>query len=182
MLERLNIPFEVIPADIEEQAKPDESGPTLALRLAEEKAAHVAASHASAIVIGCDQVAECDGRLLGKPGSVDKALEQLSFTSGKDLYFHSAMAIVQGQKKRIVNVPTHVRMRHLPKSALLRYINQDQPLDCAGAMRSESMGIALTEFIRSDDPSALIGLPMIALTTILLDFGIDVMSPDGADN
>jgi septum formation protein len=175
MLERLNWPFEVIPADIDETAREGEGGEALALRLARQKAEAVAAGLQHALVLGCDQVAECQGRLLGKPGSIERALEQLSFTAGKEIVFHSAMALIGMDQCRVVSVPTRVRMKTLSQGALMAYVERDKPLDCAGAMRSESLGIALTESIRSDDPTALIGLPLIRLTELLGEFGIDVL-------
>jgi len=177
MLERLGLPFDVVPADIDETPLAGESGEELACRLAGQKAAAVAARLPDVLVLGCDQVAECEGRLLGKPGSADRALEQLSYTAGKDIVFHSAMALHRGQARRSICVPTQVRMRQLSEADLTTYIERDQPFDCAGAMRSERLGVALTEFIRSDDPTALIGLPMIRLIGLLHDFGVDVLGP-----
>jgi len=175
MLERLNWPFDVVPADIDETPRDGEAGKALAQRLARQKAEAIAADHKHALVLGCDQVAECQGRLLGKPGSVERALEQLSFTAGKEIVFHSAMALIGTNQCRVVSVPTRVRMKTLSRAALVAYVERDKPLDCAGAMRSESLGVALTESIRSDDPTALIGLPLIRLTELLLESGIDVL-------
>jgi len=176
MLERLQWPFEVAAADIDETPRDGEGGQCLALRLADQKAATVAIRFPGAVILGCDQVAECDDRLLGKPGSADRALEQLSFTAGKDIIFHSGMMLRRGEERRQACVPTRVRMRKLSEAELIDYIERDKPFDCAGAMRSESLGVSLTEFIRSDDPTALIGLPMIRLTRMLADFGINVLA------
>ncbi len=180
MLERLGWPFEVVPADIDETPLADEDGRALAVRLAQEKAAAIAAQHPGALILGCDQVADCDGRLLGKPGSADRALEQLLYTAGKEIVFHSAMALQFDEARLVECVPTRVKMRALSATDLRHYIDRDRPFDCAGAMRSESLGIALTEFIRSDDPTALIGLPMIRLTALLQRFGINVLKPQAA--
>jgi len=180
MLERLQWSFEAIPADIDETPLENEEGEALARRLAREKAAVIAAFRSDALVLGCDQVAACDGRLLGKPGSAEKALEQLTFTAGKEIVFHSAMALQHGSRRRIECVPTRVRMKSLSSRELTRYIDSDEPFDCAGAMRSESLGITLTEYIRSDDPTALIGLPLIRLTAMLSEFGIDVLQASGS--
>ena len=176
MLERFGVAFTVVPADIDETPQLTETGEMLARRLASDKAAKVSEMNSEAIVIGCDQVAECDGRLLGKPGNAQNALEQLVFTAGKEVVFHSAMTLRRGRKQDTINVPTFIRMRSLSISTFQRYLERDQPYDCAGSMRSESLGIALTEYIRSDDPSALIGLPMIELAKRLMDYGIDVFS------
>jgi septum formation protein len=159
MFERLGLDFEVVPADIRELEQPGESGEQMALRLAKEKAGAVAARHPDALVIGCDQVAECNGRTLGKPGSRERAIAQLKALAGHDVHFHSAMTLQRGEQLRQVSVPTHVRLRTLSDAAIEYYVDRDQPLDCAGAMKSERLGIALAEFIRSDDPTALIGLP-----------------------
>lgn len=178
MLARLGHPFEVEPADIDETPRPGESGTALALRLGLEKAAHVARLRPAAIVIGSDQVAECRGRLLGKPGSVDKAIEQLIFCSGQEVIFHSSVAVVRDE--RIIGqelVPTRVRLRVLDEARIRAYVRRERPLDCAGAMKSEALGIALAESISSDDPTALIGLPLIATVTLLETAGLDIIPP-----
>jgi len=177
MLERLGLDFQVVPADIDEREQPGENGEQMALRLAREKAAVVSAQHPEALVIACDQVAECNGRKLGKPGSRERAIAQLKALAGHDVHFHSAMTLQLGAQILHVNVPTHVRIRRLSNAAIEYYVDRDQPFDCAAAMKSERLGIALTEFIRSDDPTALIGLPLIALNRMLREFGIDVLQP-----
>jgi septum formation protein len=173
MLERLGLPFAVAAADIDESPNPGESGAELAQRLAIAKAGHVAGQHPGAVVIGSDQVAECRGRLLGKPGTVENACAQLAFCSGQTMQFHSAVAVSAGDHMRHRLVTTRVRLRVLDPSQIRQYVTRDQPLDCAGAMRSESLGVALAEEILSDDPSALIGLPLIATIDLLGEFGID---------
>jgi septum formation protein len=175
MLERLGLDFDVVPADIVERELAGESGEQKALRLAREKAAAVSAQHPEALIIACDQVAECNGRKLGKPESRERAIAQIKALAGHDVHFHSAMSLQLGARFVQVNVPTHVRIRTLSAAAIEYYVDRDQPLDCAGAMKSERLGIALTEFIRSDDPTALIGLPLIALVRMLGEFGIDVL-------
>ncbi len=177
MLQRLGLPFEVVTAGVDETPLPGEAGSALAERLAVAKALAVAPAHPESLVIGSDQVAECAGRLLGKPGCVERAIEQLRFCSGRDVVFHSALAIVCGEKILHQVVPTHVRMKALANSQIESYIARDQPLDCAGSMKSESLGIALTDSISSDDPTALIGLPLIATVSLLKQFGVDVISP-----
>lgn len=174
MLERLGVGFEVVVAGIDETPRPNEAGEQLATRLAREKALSVAAAHSDTIVIGCDQVAECDGRLLGKPGSVDGAIQQLMFCRGKAMVFHSAIAMVGDGRVDTRVVPTRIRLRDLPETAIQDYVARDRPLDCAGAMRSESLGIGLVESISSDDPTALIGLPLIATIDMLSGFGLEL--------
>lgn len=176
MLARLGYPFEVQAADIDETPGVDESGPAMAARLGLDKAAHVARGRPNAIVIGSDQVAECGGRLLGKPGSVDKAVEQLAFCSGREVVFHSSVAVVQAE--RVIGqqvVATRVRLRQLSEARIRSYVTRERPIDCAGAMKSEALGIALTEAITSDDPTALIGLPLIATVSLLEAAGLDVI-------
>ncbi|TVQ41978.1 MAG: septum formation protein Maf [Wenzhouxiangella sp.] len=175
MLARLGIPFEVMAADIDETARPDEGGQALAQRLSLEKANKVAAMDRDAVVIGADQVAECRGRLLGKPGTIERAREQLAFVSGHTVVFHSAMAMVSGERCLQAVVPTTLRMRQLTEQRIAAYVERDKPLDCAGAMRSESLGVALVDAMASDDATALIGLPLIRCVQMLESFGIDCL-------
>ncbi|HLR86698.1 MAG TPA: nucleoside triphosphate pyrophosphatase [Wenzhouxiangella sp.] len=171
LLRRLGLGFDIITADIDERPRHGETGQALAQRLAAAKAIAVADGRPDALVIGSDQVAECEGRLLGKPGSREKAVDQLMFTSGKKMVFHTAMTLCHGDTLRHALVPTTVSMRTLDKAQIERYVDADRPLDCAGAFKSESLGISLTEGITSDDPTALIGLPLIRLVALLNEFG-----------
>jgi septum formation protein len=174
LLKRLGIPFRVVVADVDESDRGDESGASLACRLGMAKARAVADEFPEALVIGSDQVAECAGRLLGKPGSIERAREHLAFCSGREIIFHSSVAVIRGQRQEQALVPTRVRLRRLSDDQIADYVERDQPLDCAGAMRSEALGIALAESISSDDPSALIGLPLIATVTLLTGFGVKI--------
>lgn len=174
MLERLGLEFEVLVAGIDETPRPDENGVDLATRLAREKALKVASDNPDRLVMGCDQVAECDGRLLGKPGAIEAAVEQLLFCRGKAMVFHSALAMIGDDRIEARIVPTHIRLRDLDESAIRAYVERDRPLDCAGAMRSESLGIGLVDSISSDDPTALIGLPLIATVALLGEFGLQL--------
>ncbi len=173
MLARLGLAFDVDPADIDEAPRADEGGQVLALRLARDKAAAVASRHPGQLVLGCDQVAECRGRLLGKPGTSERAVEQLVFTAGHEIVFHSALCLRHERAEQAVSVPTRVKMRPLDLAQIERYVELEQPLDCAGAMKSECLGIALAESIESRDPTALIGLPLITLCSLLQRFGLD---------
>jgi septum formation protein len=177
MLQRLGLPFQVITTDVDETPGLGETGAELAERLAVAKARAIASTHPEALVIGSDQVAECMGELLGKPGSVERAVEQLRVCSGRDVVFHSAVAIAGGDRILHQVVPTKVRMKTLGDKQIRSYLEHDKPMDCAGAMKSESLGIALTDAISSDDPTALIGLPLIATISLLNQFGVDVISP-----
>lgn len=172
MLKRLGIPFSVISADIDESPLKHESGEALALRLAGSKARRVADQQPGRLIIGADQVAECDGQLLGKPGSVDQAIAQLEATAGREIVFHSAIALIRDERIETCCIPTRVRLRPLSRARIEEYVSRDRPLDCAGAMKSEQLGIVLAESMTSDDPTALIGLPLIALTELLERFGV----------
>lgn len=171
-LARLGLPFEVAAADIDESPLEDETPQALVRRLAEAKAAKVARAHPQATVIGCDQVADCAGRILGKPGDMANAVAQLQTLQGHSAIFRSALAVLAPEHSPMVEViPTHVHFRPLDEVAIRRYLERDKPFDCAGAFRSEALGITLTEAITSDDPSALIGLPLIALSGMLRRVG-----------
>ncbi|TVS13172.1 MAG: septum formation protein Maf [Wenzhouxiangella sp.] len=174
LLERLNLPFTAIAPEVDESATADETGGELAMRLAELKASTVAAAHPSALVIGSDQVAECGQRLLGKPGSSARALAQLESMQGRIVVFHTAVAVALGSRVFGELVPTAVRMRNLNRDTLRRYVDADDPIDCAGAFKSESMGVVLAEYMRSDDPTALVGLPLIATLRLLGKFGLEL--------
>ncbi len=175
LLARLGLDFTVVSPDVDEHPEPAEDGAALSRRLALLKAGTVAARQPGAIVIGSDQVAECAGRQLGKPGTVERAVEQLGFCSGREVIFHTAVAVIGGQREQVRLVPTRVRMRNLSPETIERYIRKDRPLDCAGAMKSEALGIALTEAITSDDPTALVGLPLIALAEMLETAGLPIL-------
>jgi septum formation protein len=175
LLERLDLNFDVVPAAIDETAEAAEDGAGLALRLGRQKALKVASDHPEAVVIGSDQVAECRGRLLGKPGTAERAFEQLAYCAGHEVVFHTSVALARGKRVEQALVPTRVRLRKLGVARLRNYIAADQPLDCAGSMRSESLGISLAENITSDDPTALIGLPLIATVALLERFGLEVL-------
>lgn len=175
LLERLGLDFKVVPAAIDETPQANESASELALRLGRQKALKVAADHPNAIVIGSDQVAECRGRLLGKPGTAESALEQLSYCAGHEVVFHTSVAVAQSDQAEHMLVPTRVQVKPLSTARLRAYIAADQPLDCAGSMRSEALGIALAESISTDDPTALVGLPLIATVALLERFGLVVL-------
>lgn len=168
LLERLGLPFEVVAADLDETVHAGEPAQALVRRLAEAKAMIVAEAHPQATVIGCDQVADCGGQILGKPGDMARAMAQLQAVQGRSVIFRSALAVLTPEQAPMIEViPTHVHFRSLDQVTLRRYLERDRPFDCAGAFRSEALGIALTDAITSDDPTALIGLPLIALSAML---------------
>lgn len=176
LLERLKLPFEVrIPA-VDEATLPGESARETALRLAEAKARAVACGCPHGLIIGSDQTAVLDGTILGKPGSRENALAQLKAMRGKSVLFHTALALLNVSSGAIQReeVPTLVRLRDYRDEEIERYLALEQPYDCAGAARIEGLGIALVERVVSEDPSALIGLPLIALTAMLRNEGVPV--------
>lgn len=178
LLSRLRIPFDVIVPNIDETPHPGEAPEATALRLAQEKAMAIAAREPDALVIGCDQVAVLDGQQIGKPGSHESALKQLQTMRGRHVVFHTALCLWDGrlllpdQKIQLDNVRTFVTFRDLPDEELDAYLHIEQPYDCAGSAKNEGLGIALLENIESKDPTALTGLPMIALTTMLRRTGV----------
>ncbi len=174
LLSRLRIPFEVAAPGIDEAALPGEAPEAAARRLALAKAQAIAATRPDAIVIGSDQVADVDGAPLSKPGTHDAALAQLERMQGRSIVFHTALAVVHGAHAQVDSIPTTVHFRTLPRAALEAYLNAEQPYDCAGAAKIEALGIALVDAVQADDPTALIGLPLIRLTSMLAACGIDL--------
>jgi len=176
LLSRLNLPFEVIVPNIDETALPDETPQATALRLAEQKAIAVAKIAPEAIIIGSDQVATLGNIHIGKPGNHEKALEQLKMMRGKQVIFHTALCVYQHRKPtpliQVENCQTKVSFRDLPDAELDAYLRIEQPYDCAGSAKNEGLGIAILERIESDDPTALTGLPLITLTSMLRRAGV----------
>ena len=176
LLERLGLPFAVARPETDETPLPDEPPQALAARLALAKAEAVFASAAGDTwVIGSDQVAELDGRPLGKPGSHAAAVAQLQSMSGREVRFLTALCLAgpDGRRLQALDITT-VRFRRLDDNEIERYIAREQPLDCAGSFKSEGLGIALFEQIDNRDPTALIGLPMIATARLLREAGFVV--------
>lgn len=174
MLERLGVAFSSVASGIDETAGPDESPEALARRLALDKALHVARERPEALVIGADQVAVLNGRVLGKPGSRERAIAQIRDMSGNAVEYLSGIALVGPGQQRLDVVSTHLQYRQLTQSEIERYVDRDQPLDCAGGMRSEGLGISLLESLSSDDPTALIGMPLIRVARWLRQNGYQV--------
>lgn len=174
LLERLRLPFEAIAPDIDETPHPGETPDATAQRLAREKAAALAARHPDALVIGSDQVATLDGGQIGKPGDHARALAQLQSMRGREVVFHTALCLWDGRDgtHQLENVRTVVAFRDLPDAELDAYLRIEQPYDCAGSAKNEALGIAILARIDSSDPTALTGLPLIALTTMLRRAGV----------
>ena len=171
LLERLRIPFEIISPKVDEAPLPGEGTLNLALRLAKAKAAIVAKDHPDAWVIGSDQVADLCGAALGKPGNFERAMAQLQLMRGATVTFHTALCLMHGATETTLSIPTEVTFRKLSDEILEAYLHAEEPYDCAGSAKSEGLGISLLETIESDDPTALIGLPLIALSGLLRDAG-----------
>ena len=173
MLARLRVPFEAIAPEVDETPRPGEPPAKLALRLSAAKADAVAARHPGALVIGSDQVATVDGEPIGKPGNFERARAQLCRLSGRTVEFHSALCVTDGRRREISDVVTLCRFRTLDEAAIDTYLRLEEPYDTAGSAKAEGLGIALMEEMRSDDPTAIIGLPLIALAGMLRSFGFD---------
>jgi septum formation protein len=172
LLERLRLPFDVARPDTDETSRPGEAPAALAARLAEAKAAAVARDCPGAWVLGSDQVAELDGQPLGKPGNRGAAIAQLGAMSGRAVVFHTAICLLQADGARFAAIDTtRVRFRALDAGAIDRYVEAEQPFDCAGSFKSEGLGIALFDAIESSDPTALVGLPLIATARLLRQAG-----------
>lgn len=174
LLSRLQLPFEAISPDIDETPHAGETPDATALRLAAEKAAAIAHLHPDALVIGSDQVATLDGDQIGKPGDHARALAQLQKMRGREVVFHTALCLWDGRSgtHEVENVQTFVTFRDLPDAELDAYLRIEQPYDCAGSAKNEALGIAILERIDSSDPTALTGLPLIALTSMLRRAGV----------
>lgn len=180
LLQRLRLPFEVLAPTVDESSRPGEAPHDLARRLARAKAMEVAGRRPGAVVIGSDQVAELDGEAIGKPHTHAAALAQLERMQGRRLVFHTALAVAAHGGVELDCVLTAVTFRRLDRAALDAYLRSDQPYDCAGAAKIESLGIALVERVESDDPTALIGLPLIRLVSMLQAAGVEVLVGNGA--
>ena len=177
LLKRLGLPFTAASPDINESPLPGELPTATASRLAAEKAQALAARHPSAYIIGSDQVAVLGDTRLGKPGDHATAIIQLQIASGKTVFFHTALCVLDTDSGRSqVSVATNeVKFRVLSNEQIERYLLAEKPYDCAGSAKSEGLGIALIEHIRGDDPNALIGLPLIQLVTALQNLGVTVI-------
>ncbi|CAG1009110.1 MAG: septum formation inhibitor Maf [Burkholderiales bacterium] len=178
LLERLGLPFAVRAPQIEEAPQSGEAPDQTARRLAESKARAVAQEFPLGLVIGSDQVAELDGTPINKPITHAKALAQLQAMRGREVVFHSALAVLDAATGwlQVDSVPTRVVFRELPDADLDRYLRLEQPYDCAGSAKVEGLGIALLARVDSTDPTALIGLPLIRLTEMLRTAGLDPLA------
>ena len=177
-MRRLGVAFTQEAPQVDESARPGETAVALALRLSLDKARAIAARHPDALVVGSDQVALLDGRLVGKPGTTEAACEQLARASGRSVEFLTAVSLVDarsGSHRSAVDRTT-VRFRLLAAAEIARYVDRERPLDCAGSFKSEALGIALFESLETKDPTALIGLPLILLCELLRSAGLDPLA------
>jgi septum formation protein len=177
LLSRLRLPFEVAVPDVDESPHARETPRDLALRLALAKARAVATQHPTAAVIGSDQVADLQGEPLGKPGDHERAVAQLRRMSGRVVVFQTAVAVVCTQTgfEQVDLAPVKVTFRNLDNEEIESYLRAEKPYDCAGSARSEGLGIALLQAIESDDPPALVGLPLIRTCRMLRAAGVPIL-------
>lgn len=176
LLARLQLPFEVASPDVDEAPLAGEAPAATAERLAFAKAVAVANQFPDALIIGSDQVAYLGEQQFGKPGTAEKAFEQLRSMSGKVVVFHTGLCLFNSTtgKAHIEGIPTTVKFRDLSDDEIHRYIAKEDALSCAGSAKSEGLGISLLDYLRGDDPNALIGLPLIALSRMLRAEGVSL--------
>ena len=177
LLQRLRVPFEVVSPEVDETPHPNETPRDLAMRLALAKAKAVATLHPHAVVIGSDQVADLNGEPLGKPGTHARAVLQLQRMRGQTVIFQTAVSVVcqDSQFEQTELAQIKVRFRDLSDAEIEAYLRAEEPYDCAGSAKSEGLGIALLNAIDNDDPTALIGLPMIRTARLLRAAGVDLL-------
>lgn len=176
LLQRLGVPFSPAAPDCEETPLPGETHHNLVTRLAEAKARSLAEQHPDCLIIGSDQVAELDGAILGKPGSAANARKQLSACAGRRVRFHTGLCLLDTRdgKTQVDEVLFEVVFRPLSEQQIASYVDKEQPLNCAGSFKAEGLGITLFSALRGDDPTALIGLPLIRLCDMLAARGVNL--------
>jgi len=177
LLGRLGLPFETTSPDTDESPLPGETPEATALRLSEAKARAVADRHPGALIIGSDQVAVLDGRIYGKPGTHERAVEQLRTMRGRTVNFFTGLCLYNAATgtARVRGIPTLVSFRDLTDAEIENYLRREQPYNCAGSAKSEGLGIAVIARMQGDDPNALVGLPLIALCDLLREEGVAVL-------
>ncbi len=177
LLSRLGIEFSSDSPEVDETPLPREEPEALVRRLAERKAEAVADSHPGALIVGSDQVATLEGEILGKPGTHERAVQQLTRTSGKRVTFLTGLCLLNSAtgERQVTCEPFHVAFRELSGQEIEHYLLKEQPYNCAGSFKSEGLGICLFERMEGDDPSSLIGLPLIRLVGMLRKEGLDVL-------
>lgn len=178
ILEKLNIPFQTAKPNIDETALANETPQALVERLAIEKANAVADKFPDALIIGSDQVAVCEGEILGKPHNFDNAVKQLRKFSNKSVTFYTGLCVFDNAKNKVTSLvePFIVHFNPLSQEEIESYLKAEQPYNCAGGFKSEGLGICLFEKLEGDDPNSLIGLPLIRLVSLLKQHGLDVLA------
>jgi MAF protein len=178
LLEKLQLPFICDKPDIDETPQPNESPINLVQRLATEKAKAVSSSHTNALIIGSDQVAVCNGEIIGKPHNYDNAVKQLSSFSGKSITFYTGLCVYCTEKdtSNTLVEPFIVHFKTLTQADINHYLKAEEPYNCAGSFKSEGLGICLFEKLEGEDPNTLIGLPLIKLVALLKQQGLDVLA------
>ena len=176
LLDRLGLEYDAESPDIDESSRPGETPKDTALRLSEMKARAIWEKHPGSVVIGSDQVADLNGTKLGKPHTRERAIEQLTAMQGNVVVFFTALCVIdaEGRAEKLLS-PTTIRMRSLKRETIEAYVDREKPFDCAGAAKIEKLGIALMASVESDDPTSLIGLPLMKLTTLLANAGVEVL-------
>jgi MAF protein len=180
LLTKLGLPFDAVSPDIDEQILPEENAIQLVKRLSEKKAQAIAVDCPNALIIGSDQVAVLDSKILGKPGSHENAVQQLQAASGKIVLFLTGLALLNSKTGEMQSVvePFEVHFKTLSLEQIDFYLRQEQPYQCAGSFKSEGFGISLFSKLNGNDPNSLIGLPLIRLIAMLKKQGIDVLQPN----
>lgn len=183
LLERLGVPFTTASPNADETRHPGEQPQDLVLRLARAKANAVAPAHPGALIIGSDQVACIDETVLGKPGNRERAIEQLTRTSGREVVFHTGLCLLNAAtgKSQTCSEPFRVHFRRLSHAQIEGYVDRERPFNCAGSFKSEGLGIALFDRLEGDDPNALVGLPLIRLIAMLESEGLDLLCSGRGD-
>lgn len=174
LLERLHIPFETFSPEVDETPLANESPAELVVRLAQAKASAISKLHPDAWVIGSDQVADFLGAAIGKPLTHERAMAQLQLMRGETIIFRTGLCLMHQERIQVTRVDTEVSFRRLSDDMIENYLLAEKPYDCAGSAKSEGLGISLLSSIKSDDPTALIGLPLIALSGFLLEAGFEI--------
>lgn len=177
LLSRLGLDFQCISPDIDETSLTDETPQALVTRLAQQKAEAIAKHHPHALIIGSDQVATLQGRIIGKPGDHDRAVDQLRHASGQKVTFYTGLCLYNSDSghSQVICESFHVHFKTLDDQTIERYLNIEKPYNCAGSFKSEGLGIVLFERLEGDDPNALIGLPLIKLTEMMANEGLNIL-------
>lgn len=176
LLQRLGLPFTTHAPNVDERPRTGEAPRDTALRLSALKASAVRASHPQAVVIASDQVADCDGQAINKPGNYQAAFHQLQRLQGRQVRFHTGLCVQRGDHQALDCVTTTVQFLPLTDTQIRNYLQREPAFDCAGSAKVEGLGISLLASVQDDDPTALIGLPLIRLTAMLREFGIDPLA------